>query len=82
MEALAEGVTEEALTLATAFLEGRGAAASPSGDRGVDSFVDSRLSELIFVFFRGGASLSSSELFKVIWIVMRRRLAESVKEET
>jgi hypothetical protein len=64
MEALGEGATEEALTLATSFLGGRGATASSSGDKGIDSFIDSGLSELIFVFFRGGAYLSSSELFE------------------
>jgi hypothetical protein len=64
MDALAEGASEQALTLATAFLGGRGAAGSSSADKRVDSFVDSRLSEFTFVFFRGGASSSSSELFK------------------
>jgi hypothetical protein len=82
MEAFAEGAIEEALTLATTFLGRRGTAGSSSGDKGVDSFVNSGLSELTIVFFKGGASLSSSELFKEIWIVMRRRLPESVKEET
>jgi hypothetical protein len=82
MEALTEGATEEALTFATTFLGGREAAGSSLGDKGVDSFVNSGLSELTIVFFKGGASLSSSELFKEIWIVMRRRLPESVKEET
>jgi hypothetical protein len=64
MEARAEGATEEALTLATTFLGGRGAAGSSSADKGVDSFIDSGLSEFIFVFFRGGASSSSPELFE------------------
>jgi hypothetical protein len=64
METLAEGATEEALNLATTFLGGRGAGGSSSRDKGIDSFVDSRFSELTFVFFRGGASLSSPELFK------------------
>jgi hypothetical protein len=64
MEAFAEGAIEEALTLATTFLGRRGTAGSSSGDKGVDSFVDFGLSELIFIFFRGGTSLSSSELFK------------------
>jgi hypothetical protein len=64
MEALAEGATKEALTLATTFLCGRGAAGSSSVDKGIDSFIDCGLSEFIFVFFRGGASSSSPELFE------------------
>jgi hypothetical protein len=71
MEALAEGATEEALTLATVFLGRRGTAGSSSGDKGVDSFVNSGLSELIFGFFGGEASMSSSELFKETWTMMR-----------
>jgi hypothetical protein len=71
MEALAEGATDEALTSATAFLGRRGTVGSSSGDKGVHSFVDSGLAEIIFVFFRGGTSLSSSELFKETWIMMR-----------
>ena len=64
MEARAEGATEEALTLAKTLLGGRGAAGSSSVEKGVDSFIDSGLSEFIFVFFRGGASSSSPELFR------------------
>jgi hypothetical protein len=64
MEALAEGASEEALTFATTFLGRRGTVGSSSGDSGVDSFVDSGLSELIFVFFREGRSVSPSELFE------------------
>jgi hypothetical protein len=44
MEALAEGATEEALTLAKTFLGRRATIGSSSGDMGVDSFVDSDLS--------------------------------------
>jgi hypothetical protein len=64
--------------LDTTFLGRRG---TIRGDKGVDSFIDSGLPELIFVFFRGGASLSSSELIKETWTMMKRRLPESIKEE-
>jgi hypothetical protein len=63
-EALAEGLTVEDFTLATAVLGGGVAAWSLPAVEGIGSFADSALSEIIFALFERGTSSSSLELVK------------------
>jgi hypothetical protein len=52
------------LTFLATFLRGGGITGSSSEDRGIVSFVNNILLELIFAFFKGGRYVSLSELIK------------------